>query len=54
MDLVGFCWNCFFNWYKDVVEEKGIDLFKEDVCEIVYGMFYVDWKIKYQIEVMFE
>lgn len=47
MNLVGFCWNCLFNWYKDVVGDKGIDFSKDEVCEIVYGMLYGDWKFKY-------
>ncbi len=50
MNLAGFCRNCLSNWYVDAAKEKGLDLDKEEVREIIYGMPYGVWKTKFQSE----
>ncbi|HEX2447655.1 MAG TPA: DUF1244 domain-containing protein [Methyloceanibacter sp.] len=48
MELVGFCRNCLANWYQEAAAAKGLALSKDEAREIVYGMPYDAWKIKYQ------
>jgi hypothetical protein len=50
MNLAGFCRNCLSNWLKDVADEKGVPLTKDESREAVYGMPYSEWKAKHQTE----
>ena len=50
MNLAGFCRNCLSRWYQEAAAEKGLDLEKEQVREIVYGMPYEEWRSRYQTE----
>jgi hypothetical protein len=43
MNLSGFCRNCLSRWYQEAAAERGIDLTKDQVREVVYGMPYADW-----------
>ena len=44
MNLTGFCRNCLSRWYQEAANEKGIEMSKEEVREIYYGMPYDQWK----------
>jgi predicted N-formylglutamate amidohydrolase len=48
MNLAGFCRNCLSNWYQDAAAERGVELSKDDVREIVYGMPYKEWQARHQ------
>lgn len=48
MDLAGFCRNCLSKWYVAAAKEAGVELDKEQVREMIYGMSYTEWKEKYQ------
>jgi len=48
MELAGFCRNCLAKWYRAAAEERGEDLDYDQAREIIYGMPYADWKVKYQ------
>jgi hypothetical protein len=50
MNLAGFCRNCLSKWYAEAAGEQGVTLDKEAAREIVYGMPYDEWKVKYQTE----
>jgi len=50
MNLAGFCRNCLSKWYRAAAEDKGIAMELEEAREVVYGMPYADWKVKYQGE----
>ena len=50
MNLAGFCRNCLSKWYRAAAGERGIELDYEQAREIVYGMPYAEWKVKYQQE----
>lgn len=50
MNLAGFCRNCLSRWYGEAAAERGIDIGKDEVREIVYGMPYDAWREKYQTE----
>jgi hypothetical protein len=50
MNLAGFCRNCLSNWMKDVADETGVPMTKEQSREIVYGMPYDEWRAKHQKE----
>lgn len=50
MNLAGFCRNCLSNWYQEEANTRGINLDKPEAREIVYGMPYDEWKVKYQTE----
>ncbi|AXS41852.1 DUF1244 domain-containing protein [Breoghania sp. L-A4] len=50
MNLAGFCRNCLSNWYQDAAADRGLELSKAEVREIVYGMPYEDWKAQHQTE----
>ena len=50
MNLSGFCRNCLSKWYVSAAEERKIDIDYDKVREMVYGMPYEEWKIKYQKE----
>ena len=50
MNLAGFCRNCLSNWFEDAAKEKGVDVKRDEVRTMVYGMPYAEWKAKYQSE----
>ena len=50
MNLSGFCRNCLSKWYVSAAKKRNLDIDYEDAREIIYGMPYLDWKKKYQIE----
>ena len=50
MNLAGFCRNCLSNWYRDAANAAGVDLAKDELREIVYGMPYAEWQAKHQVE----
>jgi uncharacterized protein len=50
MNLAGFCRNCLSNWYEEAARDKGLDVTREDVRTMVYGMPQEEWKAKYQRE----
>lgn len=50
MNLAGFCRNCLSKWYVAAAEERGEALDYEAAREIVYGMPYSEWKVRYQAE----
>ncbi len=50
MNLGGFCRNCLSNWYGDAAKDAGVELTKDEVREIIYGMPYAQWRDKYQTE----
>lgn len=50
MNLSGFCRNCLSKWYSAAAEEHGEQVDYEQAREIVYGMPYSEWKIRYQKE----
>ena len=50
MNLAGFCRNCLAKWYVAAAEEAGEELDYEAARERVYGMPYVEWKEKFQLE----
>ena len=50
MNLASFCRNCLSKWYRAAAEDRGQQLDYEQAREIVYGMPYADWKIRYQKE----
>jgi len=54
MNLSGFCRNCLSKWYRAEAEERGMDTDCEAAREIVYGMPYGEWKLKYQREATVE
>ena len=48
MNLANFCRNCLSKWYVEAAESNHINIEYEEAREIVYGMPYSEWKIKYQ------
>ena len=50
MNLAGFCRNCLSKWYAQASNEAGVELDKEAAREIIYGMPYDEWKMRYQLE----
>ena len=48
MNLAGFCRNCLSNWFEDAAKVKGLELAREDVRAMVYGMPQDEWKAKFQ------
>ncbi|CAN1723028.1 DUF1244 domain-containing protein [Hyphomicrobium sp. 1Nfss2.1] len=50
MNLAGFCRNCLSNWYQDAAAERGIELAKDEVRALIYGMPYKEWQQRYQTE----
>jgi hypothetical protein len=50
MNLAGFCRNCLAKWYLAAAEERGIAMNYDESREIIYGMPYEEWKVKYQKE----
>ena len=50
MNLSGFCRNCLSKWYVSAAKKKNIKVDYDDARELVYGMPYKEWKVKYQTE----
>ncbi len=50
MNLAGFCRNCLSRWYQEAAADVGVEMEKEEARQVVYGMAYEDWKVKYQTE----
>lgn len=50
MTLGGFCRNCLSRWYQEAAAERGLELDKAAVREIVYGMPYEAWRERHQTE----
>lgn len=50
MNLAGFCRNCLSKWYAQASSEAGVELDKAAAREIIYGMPYDEWKMRYQLE----
>jgi hypothetical protein len=50
MNLAGFCRNCMSKWYMAAAEERGMQMDYDEAREIIYGMPYAEWKVKYQRE----
>ena len=50
MNLSGFCRNCLSKWYVSEAEKKNLTIDYEEAREIIYGMPYSEWKMKYQTE----
>jgi hypothetical protein len=50
MNLAGFCRNCLSKWYVTAADERGESISYEEARELVYGMPYLEWKEKYQLE----
>lgn len=50
MILADFCRNCLAKWYTTAAQEQGVAMNYEQAREIVYGMPYIEWKEKYQLE----
>jgi len=48
MNLAGFCRNCLANWYEEEAKAKGLDVTREAVRTMVYGMPQDEWKAKFQ------
>jgi hypothetical protein len=50
MNLAGFCRNCLSNWVEEAARAKGLDVTREEVRTMVYGMPQEEWKARYQRE----
>jgi hypothetical protein len=50
MNLAGFCRNCLAKWYLAEAGQRGVKLDYEEARELVYGMPYAEWKLRYQAE----
>ena len=50
MNLASFCRNCLSKWFMAEAETRGMDIDYDSARELVYGMPYSDWKVKYQSE----
>ena len=50
MNLSGFCRNCLSKWYVNAAEKKKISISYDEAREMIYGMPYDVWKMKYQKE----
>ena len=48
MNLSGFCRNCLAKWYSAEAVERGEEITVDSAKEIVYGMTYGEWKVRYQ------
>jgi uncharacterized protein len=48
MNLAGFCRNCLGNWFEDAAKDKGVDVTRDEVRHMVYGMPQDEWKAKFQ------
>ena len=50
MNLAGFCRNCISKWYVEEAKKEGLSLDYNQAREIIYGMPYNEYKVKYQKE----
>jgi hypothetical protein len=50
MILADFCRNCLAKWYAAEANERGISVDYEKARELIYGMPYVEWRDKFQVE----
>lgn len=50
MNLAGFCRNCLSKWYLQAAGENAVDMDYERARDVIYGMPYTEWKLKYQTE----
>ena len=50
MNLASFCRNCLSKWYSAEAKERGYEIDYENAREIIYGIPYLEWKSKYQLE----
>ena len=50
MHLSGFCRNCLSKWYVSSAQKRNININYDEARELVYGMPYEKWKIKFQKE----
>ena len=48
MNLANFCRNCLSKWYVTEAEKEHVAIDYEQAREIVYGMPFSDWKVKFQ------
>ncbi len=48
MDLAGFCRNCLAKWYLKEAQDRGVAMSYEDARKVIYGMPYLEWKMRYQ------
>lgn len=48
MNLSGFCRNCLSKWYLEAAQEAGVEMDYDQARELVYGMPFSEWKVKYQ------
>ena len=48
MNTAGFCRNCLSKWYTQEAEAMGKSISYETAREMIYGMPYEEWKVKYQ------
>ena len=48
MNLAGFCRNCLSRWYREEAGKKGIEISDPVARKHVYGMYYEEWKKKFQ------
>jgi uncharacterized protein len=48
MNLAGFCRNCLSNWFEDAAHARGLEVSRDDVRAMVYGMPQDEWKTKFQ------
>jgi hypothetical protein len=50
MILADFCRNCLAKWYAAAAKDRGLEVDYEAAREVVYGMPYAEWKVKFQTE----
>ena len=50
MNLANFCRNCISKWYVEEAKKEGLSLDYNQAREIIYGMPYDEYKVKYQKE----
>ena len=50
MNLAGFCRNCLSKWYMEAAKEINIDINYDKARELIYGIPYSEWKLKFQTE----
>lgn len=48
MNLAGFCRNCLSKWYLKAAEDNKVSMDYDAALEVIYGMPYAEWKLKYQ------
>ena len=48
MNLAGFCRNCLSKWYREEAQKKGLDISDPEARKHIYGMYYEEWKNKFQ------